>query len=389
VDKPTIAPNVSRTPTSIQREIPILDLGAQYASISDEINRAIMGVLQTQHFILGPEVEALEQEVAGFCGRRFGVGVASGTDALILSLAALGVGPGDEVIVPSLTFIGTADSISLLGATPVFADIEENTFNLDAGNATAKITRRTKAIVPVHLYGQSADMDRILELARRHNLYVIEDSAQAIGATYKTRKTGSMGDLGCISFFPSKNLGACGDGGMIVTDSGHMADQLRALRAHGSRKKYFSQFQGWNSRLDAIQAAVLRVKLRHLDDWSAARRANAAIYDQLLGGQAGIVVPVVAGWGEHVYHQYTVRFPHRDRVQEFLHQRGIGTSVYYPVPIHLQPIYKRLKYKPGDLPNTERACREVLSLPMYPELTRDQIERVAAAAAEAVRTVRA
>ena len=266
----------------LEKSIPMLDLGLQYQSIRTEIKAAIEQVLDSQHFILGPQVKALEEEVARYCGRRFGVGVASGTDALTLALKASGIGPGDEVMVPSFSFIATADCVSLLGATPVFVDIEPETFCMASEQLEQKITPRTRAIIPVHLYGQSADMDDILDIARKHNLLVIEDNAQAIGATYKGRKTGSLGDMGCLSFFPSKNLGACGDAGMVVTDSEETARRLRSLRAHGSLKKYFSEEQGWNSRLDEIQAAILRVKLRYLDQWNEGRRCRAARYDTLL-----------------------------------------------------------------------------------------------------------
>ena len=371
--------------SAIQCEpVPVLDLGAQYKTIEPDIHAAIRRVLESQHFILGPEVKALEQEVAQYCGRRFGVGVGSGTDALTLALCACGVGPGDEVIVPSFTFIATADCVSLLGAMPVFADIEPDTFCIDPAEVARKITKRTKAIIPVHLYGQSADMDPIMELARTHKLTIIEDTAQAIGATYKGRKTASMGDVGCLSFFPSKNLGGYGDGGMVVTDSEEMATQLRSLRAHGTTKKYFSVRQGWNSRLDELQAAILRVKLQHLDEWSAGRRLRAAYYDRLLQDVPAIKTPKTETGREHVFHQYTVRVPRRETVGTFLAGRRVGNTVYYPVPIHLQPIYESLGYKQGDLPETERACSEVLSLPIYPELTEHQQMSVAAALAEAV-----
>jgi len=372
--------------SAIQVEpIPMLDLGAQYRPIQNEIKAAIDRVLESQHFILGPEVKALEQDVARYCGRQFGVGVASGTDALILALSACGVGPGDEVILPSFTFIATADSVSLLGGKPVFADIDPGTFCIDPAQVAQKITSRTKAIVPVHLYGQTADMDPILELAARHDLYVIEDTAQAIGATYKGRKAASMGDLGCLSFFPSKNLGAYGDGGMVVTDSEEVAKRLRSLRAHGTTKKYFSAEQGWNSRLDEIQAAILRVKLRYLDGWNAGRRDRAARYDRLLQQVPSVVAPYTAPSREHVFHQYTVRVQERDAISKALGERGIPSTVYYPTPIHLQPIYASLGYKQGDLPETEKAANEALSLPIYPELTDTQIDSVVAGLADVVR----
>jgi dTDP-4-amino-4,6-dideoxygalactose transaminase len=365
--------------------VPMLDLGAQYRSIREEINAAIERVLIAQHFILGPEVKALEQEVAQYCGRKFGVGVGSGTDALTLALCACGIGPGDEVIVPSFTFIATADCVSLLGATPVFVDLDLETFCIDPAQVARKINDRTKAIIPVHLYGQMADMDPILKLARAHNLLVIEDTAQAIGATYKGQKAASLGDVGCLSFFPSKNLGGYGDGGMVVTDSEELAKQLRSLRAHGTTKKYFSVRQGWNSRLDELQAAILRVKLAHLDEWSGARRSRAAYYDRLLQGIPGVERPKTAENREHVFHQYTVRVAQREAVSKELAERGIPSTVYYPVPIHLQPIYDSLGYKQGDLPETERASHEVLSLPIYPELTDLQIESVVASLADVVR----
>ncbi len=356
--------------------IPMLNLRAQFAPIADEICAAIDDVLGSQQFILGPQLAALEEEVARACGRRFGVGVASGTDALLLGLHACAIGPGDEVIVPAFTFVATAGAVSALGARPVFADIEPRTFNLDPAEIERRITPKTRAVIVVHLYGLPAEMDAILDGAARRGLRVIEDNAQAIAASYKGRKTGSLGELGCLSFYPSKNLGAYGDAGMIITDSEEVAARLRRLRHHGQAGKYISEEQGWNSRLDEIQAAVLRVKLRHLDGWKVARQAHAAQYTALLGGVPGVVTPSVPEGCEHVYHQYTIRAPERDRVQKFLAERGISSTVYYPVPLHLQPLYSALGYKRGDLPAAERAAEEVLSLPMYPELTPEQIQRV-------------
>jgi dTDP-4-amino-4,6-dideoxygalactose transaminase len=365
--------------------IPALDLRAQYASIAEEIRAAIEEVLQSQHFILGLQGAALEQEVARICGTRFAAGVASGTDALILALHACGVGPGDEVIVPTFTYVATADSVSLLGAQPVFADILPGTFNLDPAQMEARITPRTKAIVPVHLYGHPADLDSILEIARRRGVRVIEDNAQAIAASYRGRPTGSLGDAGCLSFYPTKNLGAYGDAGMIVTNSEELAARLRSLRMHGTRKhKYVSEEQGWNSRLDEIQAAVLRVKLRHLEGWTASRQARAARYSTLLSGIEGVTVPETASGCEHVYHQYTIRVRNRDHVQRLLAERGIATTVYYPVPLHLQPMYAALGHRRGDFPVSEKAADEVLSLPLYPELAAEQVERVAAALVESL-----
>lgn len=364
------------TATAVRMTIPILDLKAQYATIKDEIQAAVNSVLENQHFILGPEVKALEKEIAEYCGTKYAVGVASGTDALILGLKACGIGPGDEVIVPSFSFIATADCVSLLGGTPVFADIQPDTYNIDPAKIEALITPRTKAIIPVHLYGQAADMDPILALAKKHNLKVLEDTAQAIGATYKGRRVAGLGDIGCISFFPSKNLGGYGDGGMVVTNSEEIYRHLVSLRAHGSTKKYFSEEQGWNSRLDELQAGILRVKLRHLDDWSSNRRKVADTYDRLLSGLREVVTPARNGFGDHVFHQYTVRVPHRDALQKQLAALGVTTMVYYPTAMHLQPIYESLGYCEGTLPITESACQQVLSLPMFPELQLEQIEYV-------------
>lgn len=364
--------------------IPTLDLKAQYETIREEIKIAIDAVLASQHFILGPAVEALEAEIAAYVDSRFGVGVASGTDALILALKACDIGPGTEVLCPSFTFIATAEAVSLLGGKPVFIDIDPKTFTMDPTKVERAISPCTRAIIPVHLYGQAADMDAIMNIAREHNLRVIEDCAQAIGATYKRKQVGTFGDLGCLSFFPSKNLGGCGDGGMIVTSSEALAKRIRSLRSHGAVKKYFSEEQGWNSRLDEIQAAILRVKLRHLDSWSSARRERAARYDELLCGLPGVERPLVNPSGTHVFHQYTIRVPKRAHVQKTLAEAGVSTAVYYPTPIHLQPIYHSLGYRPGDLPETEKAANEVLSLPIYPELTEAQMQRVADALANAL-----
>jgi len=364
--------------------IPMLDLRAQFAPIADEICAALDDVLGSQQFILGPQVAALEEEVARACGRRFGVGVASGTDALLLGLRACGIGPGQDVIVPAFTFVATAGAVTALGARPVFADIEPRTFNLDPVEIERKLTAKTRGVIVVHLYGLPAEMDPILEVAARLGLRVIEDNAQAIAASYKGRKTGSLGEMGCLSFYPSKNLGAYGDAGMIVTDSEEVAARLRRMRHHGQATKYVSEEQGWNSRLDEIQAAVLRVKLRHLDGWKLARQAHAQQYTALLGVVPAVVTPFVPEGCEHVYHQYTIRVPGRDHMQKFLAERGIASTVYYPVPLHLQPLYSALGYKRGDLPAAERAAEEVLSLPMYPELTPEQIQRVADAVAAAL-----
>ena len=368
-----------------QAPIPILDLVAQFETIQQELREAVEQVFRSGHFILGPQVTAFENEIAGFCGALHGVGVASGTDALILALRVAGVERGDEVIVPAFSYIATADAVSLLGATPVFCDVLADTFNIDPAKIESRISARTKAIVPVHLFGQAADMERILPIARAAKLAVIEDTAQAIGATHKGRQAGSMGDFGCLSFFPTKNLGAAGDAGAIVTSSPEAAARLRSLRGHGTvSNKYISEEQGWNSRLDELQAAVLRVKLRHLPKWMAARQANAAKYDALLGAAPGVKVPAVAPGNTHVYHQYTIRVPERERVQKHLTAAGIASAIYYPVPLHLQPMFAHLGNQPGSMPQAERAAIEVLSLPVYPELTPEQVGRVAAGVNEAV-----
>lgn len=371
-------------PTHTANSIPALDLRVQYASIREEIQAALQSVLDSQIFILGPQVLALEQELAAYCGTGFAIGVASGTDALLLALYACGVRPGDEVIVPGFTYIATADVVSLLGATPVFADIEPTTFTLDPGKLERLVTKRTRAIIPVHLYGQVANMEPLLEIARRHKLQVIEDTAQAIGATYHGKRAGSIGDVGCLSFYPTKNLGGYGDGGMVLTNSPELHEKLRALRTHGETRKYVSAEQGWNSRLDEIQAAVLRVKLRHLDAWNSLRRGHAKRYAESLANVRGVTPPKVAEWGDHVFHQYTVRVPGRDRVQQCLAEQGISSTVYYPVPLHLQLIYKALRYQPGNLPEAERASAECLSLPIYPEMPSEAIERVCQGLAHAV-----
>lgn len=378
--------------------IPMLDLRAQFQSIEPEIRAALESVLTAQQFVLGPHGEALEREIADACGVAHGVGVASGTEALELTLHACGVGLGDEVIVPAFTFIATGSAVSALGARPVFADIELGSFNLDPDQVEARITPRTRAIVVVHLFGLSADMDPILKIADKHGIPVIEDNAQSFGASYQGRKTGSMGRAGCLSFYPSKNLGGYGDAGMIVTNDDKMAARLRSLRNHGQTGQYLSSERGWNSRLDELQAAILRVKLRHMAEWTAARQAHARQYDTLLADLPGVVLPRVPPGREHVYYLYTIRIPgpsggrgkakdggeelRSDLVQERLRERGVASVVYYPVPLHLQPLYASLGGKPGDLRISERAAREVLSIPMYPELSQLQIQHIAKAVRE-------
>jgi dTDP-4-amino-4,6-dideoxygalactose transaminase len=365
--------------------VPQLDLAAQYAAIGAEIRAAVDKVLASQHFILGSEGAALEREIAQLCGVAHGVGVASGTDALILALRACGVHAGDEVIIPPFTFVATASAVNALGAKPVFADIRPDTYNIDPSDLARRVTPKTKVIVAVHLYGLSADMDPLLSFARAHDLKVVEDNAQAIGATYKGRPTGSMGDLACLSFYPTKNLGAYGDAGMIVTNSSALDARLRTLRNHGQSARYVSNEPGWNSRLDEIQAAILRVKLRHLPAWQGARQSHAEAYSKLLLGIPGIAPPLVPERYQHVFHQYTIRVENRDALQQALNARNIGNAVYYPVPLHLQPLYAMLGHKLGDFPHAEHAANEVISLPMYPELRPEQITRVAEAVAEFVK----
>jgi len=362
--------------------IPQLDLGAQYAAIGAEIRTAVERVMASQQFILGREGTALEGEIARLCGASHAVGVASGTDALILALRACGVRAGDEVLLPPFTFVATGSAVSALGATPVFADIRPDTYNIDPAECERRVTPHTGAIIVVHLYGLPADMDPILAFAKQRKLPVIEDNAQAIGASYKGRTTGSQGDAACISFYPTKNLGAYGDAGMVVSNSPEIAERICKLRNHGQATKYVSSEPGWNSRLDEIQAAILRAKLHYLANWQQARRSNAAEYSRLLSQILGVIPPIAPEGFEHVYHQYTIRIEQRDALQKFLADRKIGSTVYYPVPLHLQPLYASLGHKSGDFPHSERAAQEVLSLPMFPELRKDQIARIVETIAE-------
>ncbi len=362
--------------------VPQLDLAAQYATIGAEIRAAIEKVLASQQFVLGPEGAALEQEIARLCGVAHGVGVGSGTDALVLALRACAVQAGDEVLLPPFTFVATGSAVSALGAKPIFADIRPETYNVDPAELERRVTPRTRAIVVVHLYGLAADMDPILAFAKARRLPVIEDNAQAIGGSYKGRRTGSLGDAACLSFYPTKNLGAYGDAGMAVSNSMELTERIRTLRNHGQTAKYFSTEPGWNNRLDELQAAILRVKLRHLSNWQRARQANAAEYTRLLNQIPGVVPPIAPEGFEHVFHQYTIRVERRDALQQFLSERKIGSTVYYPYPLHLQPLYASLGHKPGDFPHAERAAQEVLSLPMYPELRKEQITRVVEAIAD-------
>jgi len=358
-------------------KVPMLDLPAQYASIKDETLRAISEVLDKQDCCNGMAVRSLEEQVAGACGTTAGVGVSSGTDALICSLMALGIGAGDEVITTPFTFFATAGVIWRVGARPVFVDIEPDAFNMDAGKIAAAITDKTKAIMPVHLYGQMADMDEIMAIAGASDLYVIEDAAQAIGAAYKGKKAGSIGMAGCLSFYPTKNLGAVGDAGMIVTQDKALARRLEVMRNHGQSKTYFHEWVGGNFRMDSIQAAALSVKLRHLDEWTAKRRANAARYDELLADCPAVVTPVIRQYNLSVYNLYVIRAQSRDRLRTHLQDRGISTGVYYPLSLHEQPCFAGLGYRRGDFPVSEEAAQEVLALPVYPELTDQQVQYVA------------
>jgi len=367
----------------VSAPVPALDLSPEIDSLWEELQAAITRVTRSGHFILGPEVEAFEAEAAAYLGVRHAVAVNSGTDALVIALRALGIGPGDEVITTPFSFVATAEAISLVGATPVFADIDPATFNLQPDTVAAKVTSRTRAIIPVHLYGQAADMEPILDLVRRRGLKVVEDVAQAFGGRYKGQRLGTLGDAAAFSFFPSKILGAFGDGGLVVTNSEDVAASARMLRSHGSRKKYYNEVTGYNSRLDALQAAVLRVKLPHVDEYVAGRQQAASRYDRLLARVSGVIVPPARDYATHVYHQYTVRVPEgrRDAVQAFLSAAGISTTVYYPVPLHRLPVYSS---SGGAFPVAEQAAREVLSLPIWPQMDESVQRRVVDALAAAV-----
>jgi dTDP-4-amino-4,6-dideoxygalactose transaminase len=358
--------------------IPLVDLITQYQALAEEISGAVQTVLGRADFILGSEVQDFEEEFADYCCADHAIGVANGTDALHLGLRACGIGQGDEVITAANSFIASAAAISFSGATPVFADIDPHTYTLDPAAVERAITPRTRAILPVHLYGQPADMDAIMMIARRHGLRVIEDACQAHGARYKGRRVGSIGDLGAFSFYPGKNLGAAGDGGAAVTNSPELARQLRMLRNYGQSAKYHHDFLAFNSRLDTIQAAILRVKLRYLDRWNAQRRQAAALYTVQLT-DLNLPAPMVAPLVEPVFHLYVMRMGRRDEIVRALNMRGIGAGIHYPIPIPQQQAYAFLGHKPGDFPVTEAVCREVLSLPLYPEITRAQIQTVCSA----------
>jgi dTDP-4-amino-4,6-dideoxygalactose transaminase len=368
-----------------QSQVPFVDLAGQYGSISAEINEAISKVIRETDFILGREVCLFEEEFAAFCQAKFAVGVDSGTSALELALRAYEIGPGDEVITAANSFIASALAISHAGATPVLVDVDPDTYTIDVAAIERAITSRTKAIIPVHLYGHPADMDPIVQLAQRHGMVVIEDACQAHGARYKGKRAGSLGHAAAFSFYPGKNLGAYGDAGMVVTSDDAVAKRLGMLRNYGQKEKYQHLFRGYNRRLDTLQAAVLRIKLKHLEDWNDARRQHAKNYTRLVG-QTGIVVPRAAAHCESVWHLYVIQFDQRDALKEHLASRGIGVGIHYPVPIHLQPAYRDLGYRPGDFPVTEKCARRILSLPMYAELTPEIVNRVAGTASEFVAT---
>jgi len=376
----------------MKTKVPFFELTSQFRLIQEEIEAALDDVFKTQQFILGPKVEALEKIIANYCRTQYAIGVASGSDAIFLSLMALGIGPEDEVILPPYTFFATAGSVSRTGATPVFVDIDSDTYNIDPSKIEEKITPKTKAIIPVHLFGQCADMEPLLQIAKTKNLFVVEDAAQALGAEYKPHpysdghRAGQLGDIGCFSFYPTKNLGAFGDAGMVVTGNPHWAEKIRLLRVHGSQPKYFHRWIGINSRLDAIQAAILLVKFNHLERWTEERRKRAeryhSLFQDLFSSIHGLQLPTIQYENRHIFHQYVVRVPERDRLRQFLTEEGIGTDIYYPLPLHLQECYSFLKYRRGDFPISEKASEETLALPIYPELTEDQqtivVERIKA-----------
>lgn len=358
------------------RTIPLIDLKAQYQTIKPEVNSAIDKVLRSTHFILGEEVEEFEEKFAEYSDARYGVGVGSGLNALELGMRAAGLGSGDEVITPANSFIASSSAISFAGATPVLVDCEEKTFNIDPDKISEKITKKTKAIMPVHLYGRPANMDQILSLARKNNLLVIEDACQAHGAKYKNRRVGSFGKFGAFSFYPGKNLGAYGDGGLVTTNDGKLAEKIAQMRNYGQTKKYHHEYLAWNSRLDTIQSAVLLVKLKLLDKWNISRRKIALSYNKLLKNLP-VITPEIPDDSEHVFHLYVIRSEKRNQLSEFLSKKGISTGLHYPIPIHLQKAYSKLGYKRGDFPVSEKLAGEILSLPIYPELKETDVEYIA------------
>lgn len=372
-------PTVATPKQNSVKPFPFLDLKAQYRSIKQEIDAAIQRVMESQHFILGPEVESLEKEIAAYSHSQFGIGCASGSDALLLALMALEIGPGDEVITTPFTFVATAGAIARLRARPVFVDIDPETYNIHPQKIDAAVTPNTKAIIPVHLFGMAADMDTIMTIAKAKDIPVVEDAAQAIGASYAGKPVGSIGLCGCFSFFPSKNLGGAGDGGMLTTNDSALAAKLRVLRTHGSLTKYDYELIGMNSRLDALQAAILRIKLGHLDTWARGRQRNAERYSELFksrGLDSIIKLPKTQSKCNHIYNQYVIRAPKRDELKSYLRECGVPSEIYYPIPLHVQRAFAYLHYKQGDMPESEAACKEVLALPVFPEMTAEQLELV-------------
>lgn len=355
-------------------QIELINLKRQYKNLKDEINQAVEKVLENGQYILGPEVKAFEKEIGEYLGIRYAIGVANGTDALVLSLRALNIGPGDEVITTPFTFFATAEAISQVGATPIFVDIDPDTYNINPYLIEEKITEKTKAIIPVHIFGQPCDMDKIKEIAKRHNLYLVEDACQAIGSEYKGQKVGTFGDVACFSFFPTKNLGGYGDGGMVVTNNPEIAEKVDILRKHGSKKKYYNEEIGYNSRLDELQAAILRVKLKYLDVWNNQRISAASKYNELLKDLSdNIKIPFKLPDAKHIYHLYSIQSEKREFLMKTLKEKGIATAIYYPIPLHLQKAYINLGYKEGDLPVAEKLCKKIFAIPMYPEITDEEI----------------
>jgi len=377
-------------------QVPFMDLKRQYEMIKDEIDEAIQKTIESCAFVAGEKVKEFETNFANYCGAKYGIAISSGTSAIYAALKALDIGRHDAVITVPYTFIATAEAISLTGATPIFVDIKEDSYTIDPEKIKEYIEKKcewiekkgvlrdqekklnVRAIIPVHLYGQTADMDKILNIAKKYNLAVIEDAAQAHGALYKDKKAGTIGDLSAFSFYPSKNLGAYGQGGMVLTNNEDLAEKVRMLIDHGQKERYFHEFEGWNFKMDGFQAAILNVKLNYLDDWNEDRRQNAYYYNELLNGIDKVITPKEMDYGKHIYHLYTLRVPNRENFQNFLKENGIGTGIHYPKPLHLQRAYSHLGYKEGDFPVSEKCASEIVSLPMFPELTRQEIEYVCA-----------
>ncbi|MCK5580192.1 MAG: DegT/DnrJ/EryC1/StrS family aminotransferase [Candidatus Omnitrophica bacterium] len=357
-------------------QVNFLDFSEQYTTIKDEVDIGLKRVFETGSFIMGPDVKDFENSFAQYCECRNGVGVNSGTDALYLALAALDVGVGDEIILPSFTFIATALCVSYTGATPVFVDVEQETYNIDSESFKKAITPKTKAVIPVHIYGQAANMKEICEIAKEHNIKVVEDACQAHGARYEGQRIGSLGDIGCFSFYPTKSLGAFGDGGIVVTDDEEIAEKIQMLRDYGRKGRYDHKVKGYNSRLDTVQAVVLAAKLKYLDEWNQMRADNAAYYNELLAGIKGVKIPLIKDNRTHVFQTYAVRLKERDRICDQMKDKGVGVLIHYPIPLHLQEAYKDAGYKKGDFPVSEQIANETLSLPMYPHITKDKIEFV-------------